>query len=131
MVLSMSMSIPKSIFLFHSFPRDLTRWEATRANNDCDVRDLRARLELCLDRLVELCSNVDCRLVEEKVGGEEEIPTDTEFLVRSPLVTAMVRKELAVCIRDLIHHGLGQSRPGAGILPFSGCMSGMSSYVSF
>ena len=71
---------------------------------------------------MELCSNVDCRLVEEKVG-EEEIPT--EFLVRSPRVTAMVRKELAVCIRDLIHHGLGQTRPGAGILPFSGCMSGM------
>ena len=88
-------------------------------------RDLRARLELCLNRLVEVCSNVDCRLVEEKAGTEDEIPTDTEFLVRSPQVTAMVRKELAVCIRDLIHHGLGQTRPGAGLLPFSGCMSGM------
>ena len=112
-------------FYFLPFPRDpLPWWDATEANNDCAVRDLRARLELCLDRLVELCSNVDCRQVEEKVG-EEEIPT--EFLVRSPRVTAMVRKELAVCIRDLIHHGLGQTRPGAGILPFSGCMSGMCS----
>ena len=108
---------PSLLFLFY--------WNNPLGNNDCNTRDLRARLELCLDRLVEVCSNVDCRLVEEKVGTEDEIPTDTEFLVRSPQVTAMVRKELAVCIRDLIHHGLGQTRPGAGLLPFSGCMSGM------
>ena len=101
----------------------------SQANNHCLIRDLRARLELCLDRLVEVCSTVDCRLVEEKKAGtEDEIPFDTEFLVRSPQVTALVRKELAVCIRDLIHHGLGQSRPGAGLLPFSGCMSGEDKY---
>ena len=35
---------------------------------------------------------------------------DTEFLKRSREVTAIVRKELAVALRDLMHHGLGQVR---------------------
>ena len=87
-------------------------------------RDLRAKLELSLDRLLEVCSNVDSRLVEDEVKTEGETPPDTEFLVRSPMVTAMVRKDLAVSIRDLIHHGLGQGRGGVRLVPFSACMSG-------
>ena len=38
----------------------------------------------------------------------QDIPTDTEFLVRSPEVTSVIRKQLAPAIRDLMHHGLGQ-----------------------
>ena len=75
------------------------------------------------------------RTEESKAEGEEE-PHDTEFLARSHQVhimimimmiysiyliylgynlnivqvTAIVRKELAVAIRDLMHHGLNQVR---------------------
>ena len=73
---------------------------------------------------MDVCSNVDSRLVEDEARTVNETPTDTEFLVRSPSVTAIVRKELAVSVRDLIHHGLGQSRGGVRLVPFSGCMSG-------
>ena len=73
---------------------------------------------------MDVCSNVDSRLVEDEARTVDETPTDTEFLVRSPSVTAIVRKELAVSVRDLIHHGLGQSRGGVRLVPFSGCMSG-------
>ena len=73
---------------------------------------------------MEVCSNVDSRLEEEEAKTEGETPLDTEFLVRSPLVTAIVRRELAVSIRDLIHHGLGQGRGGVRLVPFSACMSG-------
>ena len=76
------------------------------------TRDLRARLEYSLDRLLDVCCTTDARTLDDPlVEGKDEIPTDTEFLVRSPEVTAIVRKELAVAIRDLMHHGLGQVTP--------------------
>ena len=59
-----------------------------------------------------MCCTTDARTLDDPlVEGKDEIPTDTEFLVRSPEVTAIVRKELAVAIRDLMHHGLGQVTP--------------------
>ena len=58
-----------------------------------------------------MCCTTDARTLDDPMAeGKDEIPTDTEFLVRSPEVTAIVRKELAVAIRDLMHHGLGQVR---------------------
>ena len=73
------------------------------------TRDLRAKLEYALDKLLDVCCTTDARTLDDQMAeGKDEIPTDTEFLVRSPEVTAIVRKELAVAIRDLMHHGLGQ-----------------------
>jgi len=90
--------------------------------------DLRARLEYSLDRLLDVCCTTDARTLEDPlVEGKDEIPTDTEFLMRSPEVTAIVRKELAVAIRDLMHHGLGQQSVASSLVPFSGCMSARGS----
>ena len=54
---------------------------------------------------------------------EEREEDDTEWLVRSPGGTSIVRKELAPAIRDLVHHGLGQGSSSLSVNPFSGCMS--------
>ena len=88
--------------------------------------DLRARLEMAVDRALDVCSQADTRAPEEGRPPLAE-DQDIEYLARSPRVTAVVRKELAVAVRDLIHHGLCQGGGAAGavrsLLPFSGCMS--------
>jgi len=90
--------------------------------------DLRAKLEFTLEKLLDVCCTTDARTLDDPLAeGKDEIPTDTEFLVRSPEVTAIVRKELAVAIRDLMHHGLGQQSVASSLVPFSGCMSARGS----
>jgi len=86
--------------------------------------DLRAKLEYTLDKLLDVCCTTEARTLDDPLAeGKDDIPTDTEFLVRSPTVTAIVRKELAMAIRDLMHHGLGQQSVASSLVPFSGCMS--------
>jgi len=90
--------------------------------------DLRAKLEFTLEKLLDVCCTTDARTLDDPLAeGKDEIPTDTEFLVRSPEVTAIIRKELAVAIRDLMHHGLGQQSVASSLVPFSGCMSARGS----
>jgi len=90
--------------------------------------DLRAKLVYALEKLLDVCCTTDARTLDDPLAeGKDDIPTDTEFLVRSPQVTAIVRKELAVAIRDLMHHGLGQQSAASSLVPFSGCMSARGS----
>ena len=85
--------------------------------------DLRAKLELALENLLDACCNTEARKMPGVESGEWEEEADTEWLVRSPGVTSIVRKELATAIRDLVHHGLGQGSSSLSVNPFSGCMS--------
>ena len=85
-------------------------------------RDLRAKLELSLEKLLDACCNTEAKKMPGLESGQEE-EEDTEWLVRSPGVTSIVRKELAPAIRDLVHHGLGQGSSTLSVIPFSGCMS--------
>ena len=80
-----------------------------------NLRDLRARLELALDHILEACSRVECltdtdctTMSQSTNAGSEDSSTASqpEFLMTSPLVTAIVRRELAVAIRDLMQHGM-------------------------
>lgn len=118
-------------------------------------RDLRAKLEFSVDKLLDACCATEvrnmfvCLIVqantywhiwsktsfkeakwenlsvvgpnpgadvfpqartEETEVEANDVLHDTEFLKRSREVTAIVRKELAVALRDLMHHGLGQVR---------------------
>ena len=104
--------------------------------------DLRAKLELSIERLLDEC----CRTEVAGQEGEQQEDQDREFLVRSARVTALVRRELAIALRDLVHHGLGQvdidifirlskhkliwlsaqEAAGRSLVPFSGCMGGRS-----
>ena len=57
---------------------------------------------------------------------ESESESQHESVISSTEVSSLVRKELAVAIRDLMHHGLisGAGRNVVGsIVPFMGCMS--------
>ena len=81
-------------------------------------------MELALEKLLDACCNTEARKMPGAESGEEEDrEEDTEWLVRSPGVTNIVRKELAPAIRDLVHHGLGQGSSSLSVNPFSGCMS--------
>ena len=85
-------------------------------------RDLRAKLELSVDHILETCSHVenltdtDCTSVDSS-----EIP---DTVLSSPLITTIVRRELSIAIRDLIQHGMIERTKGSGALvPFMGCMA--------
>lgn len=80
-------------------------------------RDLRARLELAVDHILEACSRIecltdtDCTTTSNGSASDEssqlsEAHSQPEFLMTSPLVTTIVRRELAVAIRDLMQHGM-------------------------
>lgn len=82
--------------------------------------DLRARLELAVDHMLDACSQVEC--VSTTTGASTD--DEPEFLMKSPRVTTIARKQLATAVRDLMQHGLiqGSSSP-ASFVPFFSCMS--------
>ena len=81
--------------------------------------DLRARLEVAVDHMLDACSQAEYLSESEtsssavaavaaaanSSGLGESAP---EFLMSAPQITAIARKELAPAIRDLIQHGLIQ-----------------------
>ena len=90
-------------------------------------RDLRARLEMAVDHILEACSRIECltdtdctttsnssSIASDEMAAaaaasntaEASHFTQPEFLMTSPLVTTIVRRELAVAIRDLMQHGM-------------------------
>ena len=76
-------------------------------------RDLRARLELAVDHLLDVCCQVECKTDTDctsvaSSSGDGCSGDQLDFLMASPQVTSIVRKELAIAIRDLMHHGLIQ-----------------------
>lgn len=73
------------------------------------LRDLRARLELAVDHMLDACSTVECLTDTDcSTSMASEAETQPEYLMASPQVTSIARKELAPAIRDLIQHGLIQ-----------------------
>ena len=77
-----------------------------------------------MEKLLDACCNTDtAKTSYDTDDTTDDNNDDTEFLVRSPYVTNIVRKDLAVAIRDLVHHGLGQGGASMSFVPFSGCMS--------
>ena len=75
-------------------------------------RDLRARLEMAVDHILEACSRIecitdtDCTTTSTSSTASEDGSDQPEFLMNSPLVTTIVRRELAIAIRDLMQHGM-------------------------
>ena len=69
-------------------------------------RDLRARLELAVDHMLDACSQVECVSTTTGLSSTDDEP---EFLMKSPRVTTIARKQLATAVRDLMQHGLIQA----------------------
>merc|ERR1712020_736129 len=88
-----------------------------------------------VDHILDACSKVECTTDTDsctsRTGSiaatqESESESQQENIISSTEVASLVRKELAVAIRDLMHHGLisGAGRNVVGsIVPFMGCMS--------
>ena len=68
--------------------------------------DLRARLEMAVDHVTEACSEVECLTDTDCTSVMSESDSQPEYLMSSPRVASIVRKELAIAIRDLMQHGL-------------------------
>jgi len=113
--------------------------------------DLRARLEMAVDHILEACSRIECltdtdctttnsnsssiasdeMAASSSAAASEAVPnqyTTPEFLMTSPLVTTIVRRELAVAIRDLMQHGMIPVGGRGSFIPFMGCMSARSGH---
>lgn len=109
---------------------------------------MRARLELSVDHMLDACSQADSIPSTDEMSsasGESSAAIaaaannnsaviEPEFLMSSPAVTSVARRELAPAIRDLMQHGLIQggslasssSSPSLSthsLIPFMGCMS--------
>merc|ERR1719210_781757 len=94
--------------------------------------DLRARLEMAVDHILEACSRIecitdtDCTTTSTSSTASEDGSDQPEFLMNSPLVTTIIRRELAIAIRDLMQHGMISTGGRPSLIPFMGCMSARS-----
>uniref|UniRef100_A0A0K2T746 RUN domaincontaining protein 1like [Aplysia californica] n=1 Tax=Lepeophtheirus salmonis TaxID=72036 RepID=A0A0K2T746_LEPSM len=92
--------------------------------------DLRARLEISVDHVLETCSQVEC--ITDTDCTSIVSSENPETLIDSPRVTQIVRRELSVAIRDLMQHGMIEYGRNAGkkLVPFLGCATPTSSRYS-
>ena len=58
-----------------------------------------------MDHMLDACSQVEC--VSTTTGASTD--DEPEFLMKSPRVTTIARKQLATAVRDLMQHGLIQA----------------------
>nr|CAD7595321.1 unnamed protein product [Timema genevievae] len=85
--------------------------------------DLRARLEMSVNYVIELMSNPDNCIHSDYTSDSEDAPI---ILCNAKLASA-VRKQLTPSIRDLIQHGLMPIGQSESIVPFVGCFTHMNS----
>ncbi|KAG8230205.1 hypothetical protein J437_LFUL009266, partial [Ladona fulva] len=88
--------------------------------------DLRARLELAVEYIIQLCSNQDIPVDSDYTSDSEDAPV----VLCNEKLTSAVRKNLAMSIRDLMQHGLMPVGQSASLVPFIGCFPTRSSSVS-
>jgi hypothetical protein len=93
--------------------------------------DLRARLEVAIERVLELARVVE-RENASSYGddGEERRLSCTEeevVLLHEQELVSSVRKELAVALRDLLQHGLMEVGTSQSLVPFLGCLPNRAS----
>ena len=99
--------INRSSLSLHINMMQISQWEKRRIQSNIlfTRRDLRARLELAVDHMLDACSQVEC--VSTTTGASTD--DEPEFLMKSPRVTTIARKQLATAVRDLMQHGLIQA----------------------
>ncbi|XP_048779554.2 RUN domain-containing protein 1-like [Ostrea edulis] len=89
--------------------------------------DLRARLELAINKTLELAQKQE----EEPKEDQSEYGSDSEEGQEqsSPALTQCVRKDLAMAIRDLMQHGLMEVGQSKSMVPF-GCIPNRSAAIT-
>lgn len=84
--------------------------------------DLRANVELAVECVIELASSPENTSDSDYTSDCE----DTPVVLCNVKLTAAVRKQLAVSIRDLMQHGLMPVGQSASVVPFIGCFAQMN-----
>lgn len=89
--------------------------------------DLRARLELAINKTLELAQKQE----EEPQDDQSEFGSDSEESQEqsSPALTQCVRKDLAMAVRDLMQHGLMEIGQSKSLVPF-GCLPNRSAAIT-
>lgn len=81
--------------------------------------DLRAKLELAVEYVIELASNPKNTLDNDYTSDSE----GASVVLYNAKLTSAVRKQLALSIRDLMQHGLRPVDQSVSVVPFVGCFS--------
>ena len=119
------------VFLISQFgcgSRDFKRNLLKKTTKGNHWGDLRARLEVAIDKVMEASlEDMD----EEKDDKYSEYGSDSEESQEqsSPLLIQAVRKDLAMAIRDLIEHGLMEIGQSTSVVPF-GCFPSRSAQLT-
>ncbi|KAK7868724.1 hypothetical protein R5R35_002529 [Gryllus longicercus] len=79
--------------------------------------DLRARLEMAVNRVLELVANPIKPLDSDYASDSD----DGQVLMCNAQLTHAVRKQLTSSIRDLMQHGLMAVGQSVSVVPFMGC----------
>lgn len=91
-------------------------------NSDIPVwRDMRARLDTAIEDVLQNVAAME-RHFEDEDYNSHTSDLDLSKAQFNARITASVRKHLAICIRDLIQHGLTSDvRASNSVVPFVGC----------
>ncbi|KAJ8888628.1 hypothetical protein PR048_008120 [Dryococelus australis] len=87
--------------------------------------DLRARLEVTVNYVLELMSRTERSMHTDYSSDSEDVPA----IVCDAKLAHAVRKQLALSIRDLMQHGLMPIGQSESIVPFVGCFAHTQSPV--
>ncbi|XP_015599015.1 RUN domain-containing protein 1 [Cephus cinctus] len=100
-----------------------------KKNSMYNWRDLRARLDIAVEHVLETVSESNSQEQEDEDEAVDDNDNDNDYTSDSDSpssrcdakLTSAVRKHLAVCIRDLMQHGLTFDRRATSVVPFVGC----------
>ncbi|KAH9366035.1 hypothetical protein HPB48_000842 [Haemaphysalis longicornis] len=108
------------------FQRNLmkrTPRETTGGPLKCDFsfhqRDLRARLEVAVNQVLELVGKQESQCVDSDYTSDSE---DSPAVLCNEKLTSAVRKDLATALRDLMQHGLMEIGQSSSLVPL-GCFA--------
>ncbi|XP_063229326.1 RUN domain-containing protein 1 [Bacillus rossius redtenbacheri] len=87
--------------------------------------DLRARLEVAVNYVLELMSRTERSVHTDYSSDSEDVPV----IVCDAKLAHAVRKQLALSIRDLMQHGLMPIGQSESVVPFVGCFAHTQSPV--
>lgn len=92
-------------------------------NSVYNWRDLRTRLDIAVEHVLETIAEIDRRDDDDDNENDSVYTSDSDSwkVSSNSAVTVAVRNHLAVCIRDLMQHGLVSDVRTTSVVPFVGC----------
>lgn len=85
-----------------------------------NYRDLRAKMELSIVKVIELVKNSEAK---QFLDGDYSSDSESCTVFCNVQVTTAVRKYLATSIRDLMQHGAAAEVQSHSLVPFIGCFA--------